>query len=123
MCTFVCERKAAQELRIRKPTFPSCAPASSLPAMVRRRSSKSKDTKPGPRPVHKKDGKIKRWNKPSDIPVDEEDHCTSLFSLPRDLPQPATPHPQSMPLETIYCSMGTMVLKTTMTMGRRKFLL
>ncbi|KAF8272853.1 Sas10 C-terminal domain-containing protein [Lactarius quietus] len=41
--------------------------------MVRRRSSKSKYVRSGPRPVDKKDARMKRWNTLADIPMDEED--------------------------------------------------
>jgi hypothetical protein len=53
--------------------------------MVRRRKSKSKDSKPGPRPFDKRDGTIKRWNTLEDIPMDEEDQCARSF-CPSDLP-------------------------------------
>ncbi len=43
-------------------------------AMVRRRS-KSKDARTGPRPVDKKDARMRRWNTSVDIPMDEEDEC------------------------------------------------
>jgi hypothetical protein len=52
--------------------------------MVRRRISKSKDSKPGPRPFDKRDGTIKRWNTLTDIPMDEEDQCVFSF-CPDDL--------------------------------------
>ncbi|KAI9465039.1 Sas10 C-terminal domain-containing protein [Lactarius psammicola] len=48
--------------------------------MVRRRSSKSKDIRRGPRPVDRKDARIKRWNTSADIPMDEED----LFHASKD---------------------------------------
>ncbi|KAH9060485.1 Sas10 C-terminal domain-containing protein [Lactarius vividus] len=48
--------------------------------MVRRRSSKSKDVRRGPRPVDKKDARIKWWNTSADIPMDEED----LFHASKD---------------------------------------
>ncbi|KAH9045031.1 Sas10 C-terminal domain-containing protein [Lactarius hengduanensis] len=48
--------------------------------MVRRRSSKSKDIRRGPRPLDKKDARIKRWNTSADIPMDEED----LFHASKD---------------------------------------
>ncbi|KAI0250963.1 Sas10 C-terminal domain-containing protein [Lactifluus subvellereus] len=41
--------------------------------MVRRRSSKSKYSGTGPRPVDKRDARMKRWNTLADIPMDEED--------------------------------------------------
>ncbi|KAI0287956.1 Sas10 C-terminal domain-containing protein [Russula brevipes] len=41
--------------------------------MPRRRGSKLKDSRTGPRPVDKRDARIKRWNTLADIPVDEED--------------------------------------------------
>ncbi|KAH9955170.1 hypothetical protein BC827DRAFT_1271975 [Russula dissimulans] len=41
--------------------------------MVRRRSSKSKDSRTGPRPLDRRDAKIKRWNTLADIPMDDED--------------------------------------------------
>lgn len=33
-----------------------------------------------PRPVNRKDGTMKRWNKPEDIPMDEEDQCTCCIA-------------------------------------------
>ena len=53
--------------------------------MVRRRKSKSKDLRTGPRPFDKRDGKIKRWNTLEDIPMDEEDQCALDF-CPHGLP-------------------------------------
>ena len=43
--------------------------------MVRRRSSKSKVSGTGPRPLDKRDARINRWNTLEDIPMDEEDQC------------------------------------------------
>ena len=53
--------------------------------MVRRRKSRSKDSRSGPRPFDKRDGKIKRWNTLEDIPMDEEDQCALSF-CPYHLP-------------------------------------
>ena len=53
--------------------------------MVRRRKSRSKDLRTGPRPFDKRDGKIKRWNTLEDIPMDEEDQCALAF-CPHGLP-------------------------------------
>ncbi|KAI0042486.1 hypothetical protein FA95DRAFT_1682542 [Auriscalpium vulgare] len=39
----------------------------------RRRNASEKKERSGPRPVDKKDARVKRWNKASDIPMDEED--------------------------------------------------
>ena len=47
--------------------------------MVRRRKSRSKDLRTGPRPFDKRDGKIKAWNTLEDIPMDEEDQCALAF--------------------------------------------
>ncbi|KAI0264034.1 Sas10 C-terminal domain-containing protein [Gloeopeniophorella convolvens] len=41
--------------------------------MVRRRSTKVKNSRGGPRPVDKKDARMRRWNTAEDIPMDEED--------------------------------------------------
>ncbi|KAN0127334.1 Sas10 C-terminal domain containing protein [Lactarius tabidus] len=41
--------------------------------MVRRKSSKTKHVRSGPRPVDRKDSRMKRWNTSADIPMDEED--------------------------------------------------
>jgi U3 small nucleolar RNA-associated protein 3 len=48
--------------------------------MPRRRPSGKSNSRSKPRPVDRKDSKIKRWNKASDIELDEEDQCT--FSYP-----------------------------------------
>ncbi|THG92785.1 hypothetical protein EW026_g8240 [Hermanssonia centrifuga] len=40
--------------------------------MVRNRNAK-RNNNSHPRPVDRKEGTLKRWNKPSDIPMDEED--------------------------------------------------
>ena len=47
--------------------------------MVRKRKSRSKDLRTCPRPLDKRDGKIKRWNTLEDIPMDEEDQCALSF--------------------------------------------
>ncbi|KAH9999604.1 Sas10 C-terminal domain-containing protein [Russula compacta] len=41
--------------------------------MARKRGSKLKDSRTGPRPFDKRDARIKRWNTAADIPMDEED--------------------------------------------------
>ena len=46
--------------------------------MPRRRPSSRGGSRSKPRPVDRKDSKIKRWNKASDIELDEEDQCTFL---------------------------------------------
>jgi U3 small nucleolar RNA-associated protein 3 len=53
--------------------------------MVRRRKSRSKDLRTGPRPFDKREGEIKRWNTLEDIPMDEGDQCALAF-CPHGLP-------------------------------------
>ncbi|KAG5732711.1 hypothetical protein E4T56_gene16691 [Termitomyces sp. T112] len=48
--------------------------------MPRRRSAKARSSSGKPRPIHRADDKIKKWNKASDIPREEED----LFHDSRD---------------------------------------
>ena len=67
-----------------EPKRVSCSLAGTLAsylAMVRRRSTKPKG-KSAPRPVDRKDSKMKRWETADDIPMDDEDQCTyPAFSL------------------------------------------
>ncbi|KAI0693985.1 Sas10 C-terminal domain-containing protein [Cytidiella melzeri] len=46
--------------------------------MARRHGNKGALQRSKPRPVNRKDGTMKRWNKPSDIPMDEEDQFHAL---------------------------------------------
>ncbi|KIM43375.1 hypothetical protein M413DRAFT_444202 [Hebeloma cylindrosporum] len=41
--------------------------------MVRRRSTKGRESRSKPKPLNRSDGKIKKWNTIEDIPMDEED--------------------------------------------------